>query len=170
MILHCTAKLAGKLAVVAPAPLDDGAELLGAWHGHLVNIDRRQCVLFCHDATRYTLFLPGLRAPQFVELGRSHRDLFLATLAGLGLPPARLSQVRLALGPVRRDRTTNRSVLGTLNIVRRDLEGWLRRVENVMELDPLAVSMRLNERPVYAGRELLRPNQAMLRDLEGALP
>jgi uncharacterized protein DUF6933 len=35
---------------------------LGAWHAHLVRLDRVQCGLFCHDETRDCLFLPGMRA------------------------------------------------------------------------------------------------------------
>ena len=32
---------------------------LGEEQGHLLLLDRRQCVLFCHDLTSYLLFLPG---------------------------------------------------------------------------------------------------------------
>ena len=71
-VFHCTRKLAQKLSGVSPAPIaETGA--LGSWHGHLVRFDRLQCVLFCHDETRYCLFLPRLRAPQFADLGRWHR-------------------------------------------------------------------------------------------------
>ena len=60
MILHCSHKLAAKLPDVSSAPLDETSPL-GGWHGHLFTLDRRQCVMFMHDATRYALFLPGLR-------------------------------------------------------------------------------------------------------------
>ena len=69
MILHCTRKLAERLADVSTKPLTE-TDPLGIWHAHLYSIDRRQCLFFCHDATRYCLFLPGLRAPQVAELGR----------------------------------------------------------------------------------------------------
>ncbi|MDP1591071.1 MAG: hypothetical protein Q8M07_25175, partial [Prosthecobacter sp.] len=72
---------------------------LSSWHGHLLTIDRRQCVLFCHDATLYVLFMPGLRAPQLAELGRWHRDLFLAVLQAQGLAHDRIACAALALGP-----------------------------------------------------------------------
>jgi len=36
--------------------------------------------MFCHDASRYILFLPGLVKADFADLGRLHRELFLATL------------------------------------------------------------------------------------------
>ena len=35
---------------------------MGEWHGHVLLLDRRQCVLLCHDLTRYVLFLAGFLA------------------------------------------------------------------------------------------------------------
>jgi hypothetical protein len=70
MIIHATRKLAARLV-----------------------IDRRQCVLFCHDATRSALFVPGLRKELFADLGaRSLRPLFSATLAAMGCPPSQVAQ------------------------------------------------------------------------------
>ncbi len=80
MITHCTQKLAAKLPEVSAPPLSETSPL-GSWHAHLYTIDRRQCVLFCHDTTRYILFAAGLRKEQFADLGRLHRELFLTTLA-----------------------------------------------------------------------------------------
>ena len=70
MILHCSRKLAEKLSGVSLTPLEE-ASPLGSWHGHTFPIDRRQCVMLCHDRTRYSLFLPGLRKPQFAQLGNA---------------------------------------------------------------------------------------------------
>ena len=140
MILHCSQKLAAKLPGVSPVPLDETSPL-GSWHGHLFALDRRQCVMFCHDATRYVLFLPGLRKADFAELGGKWlRPLYLATLAMCGCPDAQIKKVELALGPMRFDTVTDRSVQGSLRVAKQDMEAWLDRVPNVMDLDPLAVS------------------------------
>ncbi|MGK2907720.1 MAG: DUF6933 domain-containing protein [Desulfuromonadales bacterium] len=82
MIIHCTQKLAAKLPEVSTASLFETSPL-GSWHAHLYSYDRRQCVLFCHDESRYCLFLAGLVKADFAELGRLHRELFLATLVAL---------------------------------------------------------------------------------------
>jgi hypothetical protein len=88
MLLHCTKRPAVKF------PHDhcrnphstvsrDARTQLGEWHGHLLLMDGRQSVLFCHDLTCYRLFLSGLRADHFADLGPWHQELFLATLAAL---------------------------------------------------------------------------------------
>lgn len=139
MVIHCTRKLAAKLADVAGVPLEESSPL-GSWHANLYFVDRRQCVLFCHDEYRYCLFLPGLRAPLFVELCRWHRELFLASLAVEGVEEMRLKRVELALGQARFDTATNRSVLASFTNARLDLDGMVYRVPNVLDLNPLAVS------------------------------
>lgn len=82
---HYTKRLAEKLShdhvrTAATAVLQEERTPLGQWHEHLLLLDRRQCVLFCHDLTRYVFFLPGLRADHVADLGHWHQELFLATL------------------------------------------------------------------------------------------
>lgn len=161
MIIHCSKNLAAKLADASPTALEETSPL-GSWHAHLFTIDRRQCVMFCHDATRYTLFLPGLRKEHFTELGSKwFRSLYLATLAVFGCPSAQIKKVELAIGPIRFDTATDRSVQGSLRIARQDMEAWVARVPNVMDLDPMAVSCELSHRPVAIRGKWLWPDEAM---------
>lgn len=162
MILHCSHKLATKLSDVSPAPLEETSPL-SSWHGHLFTLDRRQCVMFCHDTTRYVLFLPALRKADFAELGSKwFRPLFLATLAVAGCPDTQIKKVELALGPLRFDMATGRSVQGSLRVAKQDIEAWLYRVPHVMDLDPLKMSCHLNERPATVYGKCVWPERAML--------
>ena len=172
MILHCTQKLAARIPFAINLP-DAGAERnapahpLSSWHGHLLTLDRRQCVLFCHDAARYVLFLPGLRAPQLAELGRWHRELFLAVLETQGLAHHHIANAGLRLGPLQMDRNTDRSVLASMNRVAGDLQfGLLRETANVMELDPIKTSLWLNDRPCTVHKTWIWPDKAMREIVE----
>jgi len=159
-VLHCTRKLADKLSGLSAALLEEQGTL-GNWHATLVRFDRLQCVLFCHDDTRYCLFLPRLRAPQFAELGRWHRELFLASLAMEGVADPVIARAGLVLGPPRYDSKTDRSVLGTMNIALADLQAYVEGAAHILAVDPLLVSRRLNNRPVMANGKLLWPGKAM---------
>jgi hypothetical protein len=161
VILHCSHKLAAKLPDVSSTPLDEVSPL-GSWHGHLFSLDRRQCVVFMHDATRYALFLPGLRRAQFAELGDWFRMLYLATLAGFGCSDTQIKKVELVLGRVRYDTATDRSVQGSLRVAKQDLGAMVNRVRNVMALDPLATSCTLSDRPATIHGKWIRPEKAML--------
>jgi hypothetical protein len=160
MLIHCTQKLATKLPEVSAAPLAETSPL-GSWHAHLYTYDRRQCVMFCHDESRYVLFLPGLVKADFAKLGQLHRELFLATLVVQNVPEVLLIRVALALGPVRFDRNTDRSVLGSLRTADIDLS-WLIHDVHVLDCDPLAVALKLNDRPTSVKGKWLHPAKEML--------
>jgi len=149
MIIHCTKKLAARLPAISADPLTESSPL-GSWHANLHIIDRHSVLLFCHDDTRYTLFLPGLRKPQFAELGRWFRETFTASLAYMGMADNLVRRAELALGPVRFDACTDRSVLGSLNQMHFMLEARVSEVEDVMQLDPLSVTRWLCDTPMGA--------------------
>jgi hypothetical protein len=166
MIIHCSRKLAAKLPDVSVNSLQETSPL-GSWHGHLYSLDRRQCVMFCHDASRCVLFLPGMRKEHFAVLGEKwFRPLYLATLTAAGRPDVIIRKADLALGPVRYDTATDRSVRGSLSVAKQDLEAWLYRVPNVMDLDPIAVSIGLNERPVTIRGQWIYPAKVMREMVE----
>ena len=172
MILHCTKKLATRIPSTTDLPhpgvgLAGQSGPLSSWHGHLLTLDRRQCVLFCHDATRYVLFLPGLRAQQLAELGRWHRDLFLAVLQTQGLPHLLVARVGLMLGPLRMDQKTDRSVVSSMCRVAEDIRfGILRETAHVMELDPIRTSLWLNDRPCTIHKAWIWPDKTMREIVE----
>ena len=56
-------------------------------------------------------------------------------------------------------------VQGSLRVAKLDLEAWLYDVPNVM--DPLAMSCRLNERPVTMRGKWVWPGRAMLEAVAG---
>ncbi len=162
MILHCSKKLAAKLAPVSPVALEETSPL-GSWHGHLYVVDRRQCVMFCHDATRFVLFMPGWRKAQFAELGsKLFRAFYSSALAASGCTDAQIRKAELALGPLRYDTATDRSVQGSLHVAQRDLAALLYRVPDVTVLEPLAASLGLNKRSAMVYGKLVWPNEAML--------
>ena len=152
MIIHSTQKLAKKLPNVSKEKLEETSPL-GSWHVNLYSFDHRNCVLFCHDKTRYTIFIPGLRKKEFNELGRWFKEAFLASLAYMGMDDNQVKRAELVLGTVEFDTSTNRSVLGSLNQMQYMLQGRVVEVENVMLLNPLSVTRWLCNTPVSTKNE-----------------
>lgn len=161
MILHCSQKLAAKLAGVSATPLEETSPL-GSWHGHLFALERRQCLILCHDASRYVLFLPGLRKADFVDLGTLFRPLYLATLAAFGAAPVQIKKAELALGPLAFDTVTDRSVQGSIRIVQQEIK-WMLAAQPLAPADPLALSCEFNnQRPASVHGKWLWPDTMML--------
>ena len=82
----CTKKLAARLPNVSPKPLAEDNPL-GSWHAHLYTIDRRNCLLFCQDRTRFTLLMAGLKKADFEHLEYRFLDYFANTMLKLDFKP-----------------------------------------------------------------------------------
>ena len=167
MIIHATRKLADRFPEVSKEPLDEDSPL-GSWHADRLTLDRRQCVLFCHDASRAALFAAGLRKPQFQRLySEVFRPLLADTLFALGCKPASIDRALLALGPIQFDTATDRSVLGSMRVARQDLEAYLHsRFPNVLMMDAVRTSHRLTRRPVTVYGKHFWPQDRLLEMID----
>ncbi|MGB5324465.1 MAG: hypothetical protein WBN40_03435 [Pseudomonadales bacterium] len=166
MILHCTKKLAARLPSVPAEPLEETSPL-GSWHANLLHIDRRQCLFLCHDESRAVLFLPGVRKEHLLDLDKLFQTLLASTLQALGCKAVSLPKLKLALGPMRFDSVTDRSVLASMTVATGDLYGRVNRVQNVLELDPVAVSAYVSQRPATIRKKWIRPDKLLLQRFDG---
>lgn len=167
MIIHATRKFAARLPKVSREPIQE-VSALGNWHADRLTLDRRQCVLFCHDGTRATLFIAGLRKPQFAALGGDiFRQLFADTLAALKCPQAQIRRAILSLGPCEFDTATGRSVLSSKRVACQNLEVDLWNFPNVLMMDPVETSRRLTRRPASIRGKFIRPKDRLLELVAG---
>ncbi len=186
--LHATQKLFAKL------PLDAGGRLkskrglryatngaaneaaespLNGWHANLILLQRRQCVLFVHDATRFPVFVPALKKGDFAELDFWFTDGFMNTLLKLGADEAVMARAHGMLGPLVCDRATDRSVQGTLNQMGQELDHLLAYDDlDVTNLSPYRTAAWLARVPrtVKGVKGGLWPIDAMFKILGGEPP
>ena len=148
MIIHCTKKLATKLPDVSNGPLDE-ANPLGSWHANIYTIQRRNCIMFCHDQTRFVLFMAGLKQADFANFDYCFQDLFANTLLKSGYDTNLIEKSLALLTPLRFDTHCSRSVQGSMRTVRTmELDAALYHAGDVMSLLPYSTSVQLNHRPV----------------------
>ncbi len=139
MIIHCTQKLAAKLPNVSKQALSE-TNPLGSWHANLYVIDRRNCIMFCHDQTRFTLFMAGLKKADFANLDFWFQDLYANTMLKLGYDTALIEKVMTLVDPLQFDTVCDRSVQGTMRVSRQELDGYLRGISDVLDLPVYSAS------------------------------
>ncbi len=113
-VLRCTQKLLTELKT-KPSEEVTSFYVLGIWHANLLRIDRRKCILFTHDSTLFSFFVPGLKKPHFENFTEFFRqNLFKNLLRENFLQ----NQIEIVLDNHREiiiAKTNNRSVLGSMN-------------------------------------------------------
>ncbi len=179
--LHCTKKLLAKLPLYDDGrlrsresrplvALNNRENPLSGWHANLILLQRRQCVLFVHDTTRFPVFAPALKKPDFAEMDWHFQDVFMNTLLKVGADERHMNAAEKLLTPLFCDNDCNRSVQGTLNQMAQDL-GHTLNYDNasVAELAPYRTSAWLAHRPctMRGVRDCIWPDRAMLALLEG---
>lgn len=174
MILHCTKKLYTKLPesikVAEPASSSIGVQTDWLnWHANLVTIQRRQCMIAVHDATRFTLFIPCLTKKDFANLDEQFNDVFINTLLKNDLPPELVDAAATNYQPLSFDTNCNRSVQGTINQVAQEIDYGL-YYENtpVADINPYRYSADLSHRPcgVKGQKDYIWPDREMAQLLK----
>jgi hypothetical protein len=152
-ILRCTKKL---LTELKAKPQEETISLneLGSWHANLLTIDRRKCILFTHDSTLYSFFVPGLKKLQF----ENFREVFGQNLfKNLLWENFSQNQIEIILDEHREiiiAKTNNRSVLGSMNDLAFQLKYRIAAMGGLSNVDLAELNHDLNRIPMSAIKEV----------------
>ena len=137
---------------------------LGGWQGNLITLQRRNCVMLIHEATRFPLFLPALTKPDFVEFNDRFVDALMNTLLKCGAEDRHMDAAHRYLRPLQVLAQVNRSAQGTLNSMKLDIEyAVLSEDVNVAEITGYRVGAWLADRPTFVKRRhAIWPRDAFL--------
>ena len=148
-VLRCTLKLLNELGV-APEEVDGSAGALGQWHANLLRFARRKCVLFTNDLTLYSVFVPGLRKPEFQRIVDVFGQAVFRSLRLDGLSQNQIEAVLDEIGEIHIAKTNNRSVLGSMNDLAYQLE-WMISSYGGVEMSSIDdINHQLNRIPMSA--------------------
>jgi len=122
LLIRCTQKL---LKELGEKPEEQVHVMPGlSWHANLLRYGRRKCLLFTHDQTLFSVFLPAVTKADYPHLAEMFgQRLFRA----MRLFDFRQQQIETMLEPVRELRfakTNSRSVLGSMNDMKQ-MKGWI---------------------------------------------
>lgn len=144
--LQCTQKLLKEVrlgpqeAVIPTIPL-------GCWHANLLHIDRRKCVLFTNDQTRYSFLVPGLRKPDFQRLDEVFRQGLFKCLLAENIEQEQIEKVLDEIREITFTKTSSRSVLGSMNDTTFHLKHWIESEGGLLIADISNLNMKINRIP-----------------------
>ncbi len=169
MILHCTKKLYTKLPQVNKS-VEPPTTAIGSlskwlnWHANLITIQRRQCVIAVHDATRFALFIPCLTKKDFLDLDWHFNDVLINTLLKSDMSPELINTAATKYQQLSFDTNCNRSVQGTMNQVAQEIDyGLYYSNTSVADISPYRYSAELSHRPcnVKGIKDCVWPDRGM---------
>ncbi len=146
LLIRCTQKL---LAEIPKHLIDPSLDGIG-WHANLLRIERRKCVLFTHDETLYSVFVPGLKKPDFERLPDIFGQRLFKTLLWEEFPQAQIELILDAARVVRFTRSNSRSVLGSMNDIQFQIQVHVEHDDGLDHCDLVNLHRRLNLIPFSA--------------------
>ena len=149
-LIRCTAKLLKELKQDPVANVKPIRDVMGGWHANLLRIERRKCVLVTNDKTLYTIFIPGLKKQEFIDFDEVFRQHLFKNLLHEELSQNRIEAVLDELGTIRFARTDNRSVLGSMNDLKFQLEFHIASRGGLACTPLYELNARLNRTPFSA--------------------
>lgn len=146
LTLQCTQKLLKELkSDLSPVKNADPVTL---WHANLLTLDRRKCVLFTNDQTRYSLLVPGLKKPDFKMLGEIFLDNLFRCMLNEGIPQHGIEKVLNTCSSYCFTKTSSKSVLGTMNDIADIIKWTVYHNFGLANTDISEMMMKLNRMPM----------------------
>ena len=146
LLIHCTQKLLAEI----PDRFIDASASGASWHANLLRFERRKCVLFTHDETLYSVFVPGLRKPEFERLDKVFGQRLFKALVWDEFAQTQIERMLEACRVIRFTRSSNRSVLGSMNDMRFEIGAYLEHDGGLTSVDLARLHHELNRTPFSA--------------------
>ncbi|WP_101842243.1 hypothetical protein [Halobacillus sp. Marseille-P3879] len=90
---------------------------INKWHGNLITINRRKCLILMNNQTGINLILFGLRKPQFENLHNVIKGSLKQLLQLIKVEDEIINQILSEADPLVYTKTDNQQILGMMNQV-----------------------------------------------------
>jgi len=148
-IIRCTKKLLSELNL-KPEDCDEEVNNLSCWHANLLRVDRRKCVLFTHDETLFSFFVPGLTKPDFQRIKEVFSHNLFKNLYRESFPQQQVETFLEDIQGIQFCKTNNRSVLGSMNDLAFQLKHMIAHDGGLLNSDIMKLNYDLNRIPMSA--------------------
>jgi hypothetical protein len=112
VVLRCTQKLLARLKQAENLPAVESTTRLGDWYGNILQLGRRQHLLFISERSRLPVVIPIREGKRLASV---FPDAVCEVLGHVGVATADIAEERARMSEVAFGRTRNRSLLGTMN-------------------------------------------------------
>lgn len=143
MILRCTQKLLVELKT-KPTGEESKEAPFWSWHGNMFHIERRKCVLLTNDKTRFAIFIASLKKQDFESFNFVFGQCLFKYLLYEKFPQKQIETVLMALQNFKYEKTNNRSVIGTMNEQRSQIEFFIEAEGGMIGTDVYKLNSKLN--------------------------
>lgn len=163
-LIKCTQKLLKELQQkpTNQVPLKSN---LGSWHANIFHIERRKCVLVTNDLTLYTMFIPYLKKADFKAFNTVFGQNLFKNLLYENLSQNEIETALEEYQEIQYAKTDNRSVLGSMNDQKFQLEYLIQSEGGLDKTDIYELNYKLN-RIILSAIDYKEPIEILKKKLQ----
>jgi hypothetical protein len=164
LLIRCTQKL---LKELSQSPIKEESESNNnwSWHANIFLIERRKCILATHDLTLFSVFIPFLKKPDFKHFNTVWGQNIFKYLLYEEIPQKQLEIVLSESEEIKFTKTNNRSVLGSMNDMKFQLEYHIHASGGLNFTDIYELNHNLN-RTLFSATGYNQPIEMFKKQLE----
>ena len=166
MIMCCTKKFLSELKR-NPGKEDPIIDSFWSWHANTFYIERRKCVLVTNDITLFTMFIPALKKPDFQSFNFIFGQQLFKNLLHEKIPRNQIETILAECEELQYKKTNNRSVLGSMNELKFQLEYHIEAEGGLERTDIFELNHRLN-RTIMSSIKYKYPIEMFIEKLQEA--
>jgi hypothetical protein len=150
--LKCTKKLLEEMDAEPVAAEVESEGILGDWYANLLRLERKKCVLFVNEQTRFCFLVPDLKRVHIKNLGVVFRDGLFGVLRSEGYQTPMIEHIISEYDALGYGKATNRAVLGSMTEYTKTYEYWIADEGGLASCDLKAITKQMNRTLMGVGK------------------
>jgi hypothetical protein len=143
--LRCTKKLLEEMNV-QPSSSESGDDgILGDWYANLLFIERKKCLLFVNETTRFCFLMSDLKRVHIKNLAVVFRDGLFGALLSEGYGAPMIELILSEYDQLGYGKATDRTVLGSMTEYAKTYQYWIASEGGLASCDLKAMNKKMNE-------------------------
>lgn len=166
-----TKKFADQIGIKKLYNIDIYSPTINMWHASLKYINRKKCIIFMNDLTRYSFFLYGIKKKDLEHLDNIFYDSLIDNLRFEEFTHEEIMALVDPPGDIELIKTNNRSVNGSITQFFKDLEYYFcanmnKYIEFEGQMNLRVLNKRLNDTPLCCSDKGFFPIERMKEELK----
>jgi hypothetical protein len=111
--IQCTKKLIEKFDIKVKSNCI--CDNFYSWHSHIFSFNRKNCIIFMNNKTRYNFIIFGVTKKQSKNFGDIIREAFIKCLEAENIDNKKISRYSKEFDKIEYTKTSDRSLIGQMN-------------------------------------------------------
>jgi hypothetical protein len=150
--LRCTKKLLEEMDVQASSSESEDDGTLGDWYANLLRLERKKCVLFVNEKTRFCFLMVDLKRVHIKNLAVVFRDGLFGALLSEGYRAPMIELIISEYDALGYGKATDRAVLGSMTEYAKTYDYWIASEGGLATCDLKAINKKMNEMLMGVGK------------------